>query len=148
MDVFISASRVASSDDTGEVLNSTIQPGQKAICNAYVKLIIDKDRYSIKVAKAKLDSCGSVSIAHTNLLNDIQPAHKYKLPKIRLRGIGGRTNLLDKVGIVKIKQPDKKHCKIMCYVFDEEVGQTKEMLLISLSAIIASKINILYERIE
>ncbi len=32
----------------------------------------------------------------------------------------------------------------MCYVFDEELGQTKEMLLISLSAVIASKINILY----
>jgi hypothetical protein len=32
----------------------------------------------------------------------------------------------------------------MCYVFDEEVGQTKEMLLISLSAVIASRINILY----
>ena len=144
MDVFISALRVASSDDKGEVPNSTIQPGQKAICNAFAKLIIDKDRYSIKVAKAKLDSCGSVSIAHTNLLNNIQPAYKYKLPKIRLRGIGGRTNLLDKVGIIKIKQPDNKHCKLMCYVFDEEVGQTKEMLLISLSAIIASKINILY----
>ncbi len=96
------------------------------------------------MAKAKLDSCGSVSIAHTNLLNDIQPAHKYKLPKIRLRGIGGRTNLLDKVGIIKIKQPDNKHCKLMCYIFDEEVGQTKEMLLISLSAVIASRINILY----
>ncbi len=96
------------------------------------------------MAKAKLDSCDSISIAHTNLLNDIQPVHKYNLPKIRLRGIGGKTNLLDKVGIIKIKQPDNKHCKLMCYVFDEEVGQTKEMLLISLSAVIASKINILY----
>ena len=36
----------------------------------------------------------------------------------------------------------------MCYVFDEEVGQTKEMLLISLSAIIESKINILYHMSE
>jgi hypothetical protein len=93
--------------------------------NAYAKLIIDRDRSSIKVAKVKLDSCGSVSIAHTNLLNDIQPAHKYKLRQIRLRGIGERTNLLDKVGIIKIKQPDNKHCKLICYVFDEEVGQTK-----------------------
>jgi hypothetical protein len=148
MDVYISASRVASSDDSEEVPNSTIQPGQKAICNAFAKLNIDRDRYSIKVAKAKLDSCGSVSIAHTNLLNDIQPAHKYKLPKIRLRGIGGRANILDKVGIIKIKQPDNKHCKLMCDVFDEEVGQTKEMLLISLSAIIAFKISILYHMSE
>jgi hypothetical protein len=36
----------------------------------------------------------------------------------------------------------------MCYVFDEEVGQTKEMLLISLAAIIESKINILYHMNE
>ena len=92
MDVFISAARVASSDDSEEIPNTTIQPGQKAICNAFAKLIIDKDRYSIKVTKAKLDSCGSVSIAHTNLLNDIQPAHKYKLPKIRLRGIGVKSD--------------------------------------------------------
>jgi hypothetical protein len=129
LDVYISAARIASSDEPWEEPESPIQPGRKAICNAHTKLIIDKDRYSIKAAVAKLDSCGSVSIAHTNLLNDIQHAHKYKLPKIRLRGIGGRTNLLDKVGILKIKQPDNKHCKLMCYVFDEEVGQTKEMLL-------------------
>ena len=108
MYIFISAARVTSSDDKEGTSDSLIQPGRKAICNAYAHLIIDRDRYSIKVAKAKLDSCGSVSIAHTNLLNDIQPAHKYKLPKIRLRGIGGRTNLLDKVGIIKIKQPDNK----------------------------------------
>ena len=50
--------------------------------------------------------------------------------------------------ILKIKQPDNKHCKLMCYVFDEEVGQTKEMLLISLAAIIESKINILYHMNE
>ena len=36
----------------------------------------------------------------------------------------------------------------MCYVFDDEVGQTKEMLLISLAAIIESKINILYHMSE
>jgi hypothetical protein len=144
LDVYISAARIASSDETGEESESPIQPGRKAICNAHTKLIIDKDRCSIKVAIAKLDSCGSVSIAHTNLLNDIQPAHKNKLPKIKLRGIGGRTNLLDKVGILKIKQPDNKHCKLMCYVFDEEVGQTKEMLLISLAVII----NILYHMNE
>ena len=52
------------------------------------------------------------------------------------------------MGIIKIKQPDNKHCKLMCYVFDEEVGQTKEMLLISLAAIIESKINILYHMSE
>jgi hypothetical protein len=55
LDVYISAARIASSDETGEESESPIQPGRKAICNAHTKLIIDKDRYSIKVAVAKLD---------------------------------------------------------------------------------------------
>ncbi len=58
LDVFISAARVTSSDDKEEPSYSLIQPGRKAICNAYAQLIIDRDKYSIKVAKAKLDSCG------------------------------------------------------------------------------------------
>ena len=36
----------------------------------------------------------------------------------------------------------------MCYVFNEVVGQTEEMLLINLSAIIDTKINILYHMKE
>jgi hypothetical protein len=48
------------------------------------------------------------------------------------------------LGVPKIKQT----CDILCYVFDEVVGQTKEMLLISLSAIIQAKINILYHMRE
>ena len=94
--------------------------------------------------KAKLDSCGSVSIAHSNLMNDIKPAGKYNLPSIRLRGIGGKTNLLSKVGILRIKQPQNRHCDLLCYVFNDVIGQTEEMLLISMSAIIQAKINILH----
>jgi hypothetical protein len=36
----------------------------------------------------------------------------------------------------------------VCYVFDEAVGQTEEVLLISLSAIIDAKIIILYHMKE
>jgi hypothetical protein len=32
---------------------------------------------------------------HANLLNHIKPAKGYKLPNIRLRGIGGKTNMLN-----------------------------------------------------
>ncbi len=67
-----------------------------------------------------------------NVLLDLSKKSRFALP----------------VDIINIKQPDNKHCKLMCYVFDEEVGQTKEMLLIYLSAIIASKINILYHMSE
>ena len=97
-----------------------------------------------RTVRAKLDSCGSVSIAHENLMIKIKPAGKYKLPPIRLRGIRGETNLLNKIGILRIKQPHDNHCDLLCYVFNEAIGQTEEMLLISMSAIMEAKINILH----
>ncbi len=45
-------------------------------------------------------------------------------------GIGGRTNLLNKVGILRIKQPQDNYCDLQCYVFNEVIGQTEEMLLV------------------
>ena len=132
-----------------EVLNTeNIKPGSKSICHASVQVLLGQKGTTLKTAKAKLDSCGSVSIAHSNLLNKIRPANKYELPNIRLRGIGGKTNMLKEVGILKIKRPDNGSCELLCYVFNDVVGQTEEMLLISLSAIIDAKINILYHMKE
>ena len=56
--------------------------------------------------------------------------------------------MLQKVGVLKIKRPGNVSCELLCYVFDETIGQTEEMLLISLSAIIDAKINILYHMKE
>ncbi len=52
--------------------------------------------------------------------------------------------MLKEVGILQIKKAGNAHCEILCYVFNKVVGQTKEMLLISLSSIINARINILY----
>jgi hypothetical protein len=102
-----------------------IPPGHRTICSAMVNLeITDKGQRTIK---AKLDSCESVSIAHENLMIQIKPAGKYNLPPIRLRGIGGRTNLLNKIGILRIRQPQDNHCDLLCYVFNEAIGQTEEI---------------------
>ena len=132
-----------------EILETeSIKPGSKSICHASVQLLLDHQEIKTRRVKAKLDSCGSVSIAHSNLLNSIKPSRKYKLPNIRLRGIGGKTNMLQKVGVLKIKRPGNESCELLCYVFDEAIGQTEEMLLISLSAIIDAKINILYHMKE
>jgi hypothetical protein len=132
------------SETQGEILEAeNIMPGSKSICHASVQLLLDHQEVSTRKVKAKLDSCGSVSIAHSNLLNSIKSSRHYKLPNIRLRGIGGKTNVLQKVGVLKIKRPGNESCEILCCVFDETVGQTEEMLLISLSAIIDAKINIL-----
>ena len=49
---------------------------------------------------------------------------------------------------MKIKRLGNESCELLCYVFDETIGQTEEMLLISLSAIIDAKINILYHMKE
>jgi hypothetical protein len=139
MDIYLSEARISNQE--------SIKPGDKSICHASVQLE-SQQHGTLKTAKAKLDSCGSVSIAHCNLLNHIKPAYHYKLPNVRLRGIGGKTNMLKEVGILQIKRPGKADCDILCYVFNEVVGQTEEMLLISLSSIIEARINILYHMQE
>ncbi len=73
--------------DEEEVLEAeSIRPGSKSICHASVQLQVGRRGTESKKINAKLDSCGSVSIAHGNLLNAIKPARNYKLPNIRLRG--------------------------------------------------------------
>ena len=146
MDIYISESRINVGEE--DILDTeSIKPGGKSICHASVQLA-SQQQEAVKTAKAKLDSCGSVSIAHGNLLNHIKPSNHYKLPNVRLRGIGGKTNMLREVGILQIKKTDDAVCDILCYVFNEVVGKTKEMLLISLSSIIDARINILYHMQE
>ena len=144
MDIYMSEVRITS-ENKDVLISESIRPGSKSICHASVKVLSGQNGTTIKMAKVKLDSCGSV---HSNLLNSIKPAQSYKLPSIRLRGIGGKTNMLKEIGILKIKRPDNEDCELLCYVFNEVVGQTEEMLLISLSAIIDAKINILYHMKE
>jgi hypothetical protein len=148
MDIYLSELRITADEE--EILDTeNIKPGDKSICHASVQLLLNHRGVNLKTAKAKLDSCGSVSITHANLLNHIKPSRSYnKLPDIRLRGIGGKTNMLRSVGVLKIKRADDETCEILCYVLNEAVGQTEEMLLISLSAIIDAKINILYHMQE
>jgi hypothetical protein len=113
MDIYMSEGRITSEDK--DVLNSgNIKPGSKSICHASVRILLGQKGTTIKMAKAKLDSCGSVSIAHSNLLNSIKRAQSYKLPNIRLRGIGGKTNMLKEIGILKIKCPDNEDCELLC----------------------------------
>ena len=132
MDAYISQVQIMSCDEVVEFNTELIQPGHRTICSAMVNLEINSKRKHAKRVKAKLDSCGSVSIAHSNLMNGIKTAGGYSLPAVRLRGIGGKTNLLNKVGILRIKQTQNNHCDLLCYVFDEAIGQTEEMLLISI----------------
>ncbi len=70
MDIYLSESRINADEE--EILDTeNIKPGSKSICHASVQLV-SQQHGTIKTAKAKLDSCGSVSIAHGNLLNHIK----------------------------------------------------------------------------
>ncbi len=92
MDAYIFEAQVVLGDEVDGLHTEVIPPGHRTICSARVNLEIRDNRQ--RTVKAKLDSCGSVSIAHENLMTQIKPAGKYNLPPIRLQGIGGRTNLL------------------------------------------------------
>jgi hypothetical protein len=81
MDIFLSELRKTA--DEKEILEiENIKPSSKSICHANVQLILYQRGTTLKTTKAKLDSIGSVSIAHVNFLHSIKPTRKYKLPSI------------------------------------------------------------------
>jgi len=96
-----------------------------------------------KEVKVKLDSCGSVSIAHSQLLTEVKETKEYKLRNIRLMGIGGTTHYLTKAGILKIKKDKGEYCRILCYVFDRSLGDTKQVVLLGLQTVMQAGINVL-----
>jgi len=98
MDAYISETQIISCDEVNEFHTEVISPGHRTICSAKVNLEINKNGKTSRTVKAKLDSCGSVSIAHENLMSEIKPAGKYNLPPIRLRGIGGKQTYSIKLG--------------------------------------------------
>jgi hypothetical protein len=86
MDIYFSELRITADEE--EILESeSIRPGpgSKSICHSSIQLLFERGQNTVITVKAKLDSCGSVSIAHGNLLNTNQPARNYNLPNIRLR---------------------------------------------------------------
>ena len=85
MDAYISEAQVMSCDTVDVLHTDIIKPGHKTICSAMIT--IERDEHPTRSVKGKLDSCGSVSIAHENLMIKIKAARHYKLPPIRLRGI-------------------------------------------------------------
>jgi len=69
MDAYISEAQIMSCDGVDELVTDLIQPGHKTICSARVNLELNNNGRYTRTIKAKLDSCGSVSIAHENLMN-------------------------------------------------------------------------------
>ena len=96
------------------------------------------------VKEVKLDSCGSVSLAHSKYLLHIKPCSQYNIPVVTLNGIGGRTLPITKAGILTHVTAQRKLVKFLCYVFDTPIGNTQEMLLLGLKTIVEANIDIRY----
>jgi hypothetical protein len=94
--------------------------------------------------EVKLDSCGSVSSAHSKYLSSIKTCKQYNIPIVSLHGIGGKTRPLTSAGTLSHVKSGGKIVKFLCYVFDTPVGDTAEILLLGLKTIVDSNIDIRY----
>ena len=92
--------------------------------------VMKKGEIRVVNVDGKLDSCGSVSLAHSSYLRDVAPCKDYGLRSVILSGIGGKSEPLRR--------------KVLCYAFDRPVGNTKEILLFSLRTIREAKIDIIH----
>jgi hypothetical protein len=67
--MYISESRLVGGESQE---NDLIGPGSQTICHAMANVLLkNKDKENLEV-KVKLDSCGSVSIAHSHLLTEVK----------------------------------------------------------------------------
>ena len=122
-----------------------ITPGTKEICRAFMNARYQKEgraKFANHRIEVKLDSCGSVSIANSAFLTNIKTCKEYRIPSVSLKGIGGKTEPLTKAGILKHALPNGRIVRWLCYVFDIPVGHSKQLLLLSMSAIKLSNIDI------
>jgi hypothetical protein len=119
--------------------NDLIGPGSQTICHAMATISsTNKLQENIEV-KVKLDSCGSVSIDHSQFLTEVKGTKEYKLRNIRFMGIGGTTHYLTKAGILKIRKDKDEYCRILCYVFDQPLGDTKQVILLGLQTVMQAR---------
>ncbi len=73
---------------------------------------------------------------------DIKPCKENGIPVVTLKGIGGKTQPLRTAAVLKIIRSHNRTLKLLCYVFDEVVGNTDNLLLVSMRTIKMTKIDI------
>ncbi len=95
-------------------------------------------------AEGKLDTCGSVSLSHSSHLQQVKDCRKYGLREVVLSGIGGKSKPLREAEVLHVDAGNGKVKKILCYKFDEHVGNTSRILLLSLRTIRDVNIDILH----
>ncbi len=91
-----------------------VKPGTKEICRALINSRhqnSESKKYLNTQVEVKLDPFGSVSIGHSSLLSNKKSCKDYNVPTVILKGIGGKTKSLTKVGILKHVLPNKSTVK-------------------------------------
>jgi hypothetical protein len=140
--MYISEKRLTGQMEEGSIIN----PGSRTICHAMATITkeeSDDTNQQREQVKVKLDSCASVSIAHTDHSIRVKSAKSYGPHNIRLLGIGGKTNYLTRVGILPVVRGDDGVCFLLCYIFDSPLGDTEKVILLRLHTMIKANVNIL-----
>ena len=101
-------------------------------------------RSNLNNVLVKIDTGASVSLAHPDYLTGIKDCRLQGLAPVRLNGIGGRTNIISKVGMLNIIRSDGEITKIKCYAFDVQIGDTTHLCLLSNWAIDHFRIDLVY----
>ncbi len=115
-----------------------ISAGSVEICRALFQLDeVSEGTGNIvnQAVEGKLDTCGSVSLSHSSHLQDVKDCRKHGLKVVVLTGIGGQSKPLREAGVLHVNAADGKVKKILCYRYDQRVGNTDKILLLSLRTI-------------
>jgi hypothetical protein len=124
-----------------------ISAGSVEICRALFVLDVVGEGASSTVKRAvegKLDTCGSVSLSHSSHLQNVKDCRKHGLKEVVLSGIGGQSKPLREEGVLHVDAAGGKVKKILCYKFDQRVGNTDKIILLSLRTIRDANIDILH----
>ncbi len=83
-----------------------ISAGSVEICRAsFILDVLDKGASSEAklTVEGKLDTCGSVSLSHSSLLQDVKDCRKHRLKEVVLSGIEGQSKPLREAGVLHVE---------------------------------------------
>ena len=93
-----------------------ISAGSVEICRAlFILDVVGEGANSAGklTVEGKLDTCGSVSLSHSSLLQDIKSCRKHGLKEVVLSGIGGQSKPLREAGVLHVEAAGGKVKKIL-----------------------------------
>jgi hypothetical protein len=96
-----------------------------------ISTLSKKGRVDTKDIILKVDSGASVSLAHPEFLTNVGNCITQGMAPVRLSGIGGKTEAIDKVGTLTIIKSTGERIKLKCYAFNDEVGDSLRLCLVS-----------------